>query len=403
VSFGEETLKIAYFSPLNPIKSGVSDYSEELLEYLAGYAKIDLFIGDYRPTTAWLHDFFNIRNYREIYENHGKNDHDIHIYHIGNNDIHSYIYALSLQYPGIVVLHEPTLHHFIFSQTVGKNRLKDYLRELDYCYKEKRSEIVKFTLEERDESAWFKYSLVHRIVDSSLGIIVHSDFARSIIKSIDPSAKVKVVRHHYTPPPPNSIRPAWKVREILGFGAGDFVIGSMGYMTASKRLDLLLGVVSSLISKGYPVKVLLVGKMLPGCEVLNWVEILNLNNNVVISGYVDTKTFTEYLSVPDVFVALRDPSAGETSGSVVKMMGSGTPVIISDNYAFSEFPDGSCVKIPFDGAEEKRLEEALVSLIEDPSKRQQIGKMSREYILSHHDIHSSARAYMEFAVEILKG
>lgn len=395
-------MKVAYFSPLNPIKSGVSDYSEELLEYLAGYATIDIFIDDYRPTSAWLYDFFKIKNYREIYENHGRNDHDIHVYHIGNNDIHSYIYSVCLQYPGIVVLHEPMLHHFIFSQTVGKEKLTEYLRELDYCYREERSEIVKSTLEQRDETAWFKYSLIHRIVDGSLGIIVHSNFARSMIKKVDPAARVRVVPHHYAPPPPNSMRPAWVVREILGFSPGDFVIGSMGYMTTSKRLDLLLKAASSLISKGYPVKVLLVGKILPGCKVLGWVESLNLNSNVVISGFVDTRTFTEYLNVPDVFVALRDPSAGETSGSVIKMMGSGTPVIISENHAFGEFPDDCCVKIPFDGMEEKRLEEALVSLIEDPGKRNELGRRSREYILSHHDIHSSARSYMEFAYEILK-
>ena len=50
-------MRIAYFSPLNPIKSGVSDYSEELLEYLAGFGRIELFIDDYRPSSSWLYDY----------------------------------------------------------------------------------------------------------------------------------------------------------------------------------------------------------------------------------------------------------------------------------------------------------------------------------------------------------
>ena len=140
-------MKIAYFSPLNPIKSGVSDYSEELLEYLGGYGRIDLFIDDYKPTSSWIYEHFNVYNFRRIFENHGKNDHDVNIYHIGNNDNHSYIYSVCQQYPGVVVLHEPMLHHFVFSQTVGNNRIRDYLRELDYCYKSERSQIVKVTLE----------------------------------------------------------------------------------------------------------------------------------------------------------------------------------------------------------------------------------------------------------------
>ena len=159
-------MRIAYFSPLNPIRSGVSDYSEELLEYLAGYASIELFIEDYRPTSSWLYECFQVSNYRRIFENNGRNNHDIHIYHMGNNDNHSYIYPLLLEYPGIVVLHEPMLHHFVFSQTVGNLRLREYLRELDYCYRAVRSQIVKITLEDRDERSWYDYPLVDRIVDS---------------------------------------------------------------------------------------------------------------------------------------------------------------------------------------------------------------------------------------------
>ena len=35
--------RIAYCSPVNPVPSGISDYSEELLPYLAQYADITLF------------------------------------------------------------------------------------------------------------------------------------------------------------------------------------------------------------------------------------------------------------------------------------------------------------------------------------------------------------------------
>jgi len=92
-------LRIAYFSPLNPIKSGISDYSEELLEYLSGYGVIDLFVDDYKPSASWLYDSFKIESYRTIYKNNGTNDYDINIYHMGNNEKHSYIYSTLLQYP----------------------------------------------------------------------------------------------------------------------------------------------------------------------------------------------------------------------------------------------------------------------------------------------------------------
>jgi glycosyltransferase involved in cell wall biosynthesis len=396
-------LKIAYFSPLNPIKSGVSDYSEELLEYLAGFGRIELFIDDYRPSSSWLYDYFKVSDYRTIFENHGRNDHDIHIYHMGNHDHHSYIYSVCLEYPGMVVLHEPILHHFVFSQTVGNNRLRDYLRELDYCYKSERSTIVKTTLEERDEDSWYDYPLADRIVDSSMGIIVHSEFARAKVLEANPLARVRKIPHHYAPLPENHVRSRELVRQILGFCDGDFVIGSMGYMTASKRIDMLLRATAAVRDEGYNAKLLLVGKTLPGCDATRWIEELGLDEHVLVTGFVDTRTFREYLNVPDVLVALRHPSAGETSGSVIKMMGTGRPVMVSNHYAFSEFPDDCCIKVTPGEDEEEELKDKLIHCIENPDQRLAVGSRGREYILANHDIQNSARSYVEFACELLAG
>ena len=394
-------MKIAYFSPLNPIKSGVSDYSEELLEYLGGYGRIDLFIDDYKPTSSWIYEHFNIYNFRRIFENHGKNDHDVNIYHIGNNDNHSYIYSVCQQYPGVVVLHEPMLHHFVFSQTVGNNRIRDYLRELDYCYKAERSQIVKVTLEERDENAWYDYPLVDRIVDSSLGVIVHSEYARAKVLDVNPNARVKKILHHWAPQKADHERSPELIREILGFRPDEFLIGSMGYINSSKRIDVFLRVMAKAKALGYPVKLLLVGKMLSGMDVPRWIEDLGLEQDVLVAGFVDTMTFGEYLNVPDMFVALRHPSAGETSGSVIKMMGAGKPVMLSNEYAFSEFPDDCCIKIPIGPDEEDQLLERLIYYIENPDERRALGERSKAYIMKQHDIQDAARGYIEFATELL--
>ena len=403
IRFGDERLKIAYFSPLNPIKSGVSDYSEELLEYLAGFGRIELFIDDYDPSSTWLYDYFDIHSYRRIYENHGKNDHDINIYHVGNNDSHSYIYSVCLEHPGLVVLHEPILHHFVFSQTVGNNRVREYLRELDYCYKGMRSKIVKLTLEDRDENSWYEYPLADRIIDCSMGVIVHSEFAREKVLEINPLARVRRIPHHYSPPPADHMRSPELLREVLGFKDDEFVVGSLGYMTASKRIDILLKTIASIKKKGHKIKLLLVGRMMPGCEALRWIEEFGLSEDVIVTGYVDTHTFREYLYIPDIFVVLRHPSAGETSGSVIKMMGTGNPVVVSDHYAFSELPDDCCIKVPIGEDEEEELERKLIYYIENEEERRAIGARSQQYIMMNHDIQNSARSYIEFAEEVLAG
>ena len=85
------------------------------------------------------------------------------------------------------------------------------------------------------------------------------------------------------------------------------------------------------------------------------------------------------------------------------MMGVGRPVIISDQYAFSEMPDDCCLKITTGAEEEEELAEALLRLVDDPDKRMSLGETARKYVLSNHDIQSTARQYMEFAVEVLNG
>jgi len=61
------TLRIAYCSPVNPAPSGISDYSEELLPYLAQYAEITLFIEDgLRPANPQLIKHLPIKPMRQL-------------------------------------------------------------------------------------------------------------------------------------------------------------------------------------------------------------------------------------------------------------------------------------------------------------------------------------------------
>ena len=53
--------RIAYCSPVNPVGSGISDYSEELLPYLAQYVDITLVVDDQvRPSNQELGRHFAI-------------------------------------------------------------------------------------------------------------------------------------------------------------------------------------------------------------------------------------------------------------------------------------------------------------------------------------------------------
>src|SRR5262249_45695686 len=79
-------LKIAYFSPLNPQPSGISDYSEELLMHLKTYLDIDLYVDGVSPDNPLIRNNFRTFDYRS---NPGVLAqlpyYDTALYHIGND------------------------------------------------------------------------------------------------------------------------------------------------------------------------------------------------------------------------------------------------------------------------------------------------------------------------------
>src|ERR1022692_434945 len=106
-------MKLAYFSPLNPRRSGISDYSEALLPYLGKHAEIDIFVEDYHAENQEIARLFPVRPWEEF----ERRQYDAVLYQMGNNPYHVYIRDLALRVPGVMVLHEFNLHYLAADAT----------------------------------------------------------------------------------------------------------------------------------------------------------------------------------------------------------------------------------------------------------------------------------------------
>src|ERR671927_1848175 len=80
-------MRLAYFSPLGPQRSGIADYSEELLPHLAAAgAEVTLFVEGFRPANAALAARFAVRDYRrEPAALKSLGEFDAALYHMGND------------------------------------------------------------------------------------------------------------------------------------------------------------------------------------------------------------------------------------------------------------------------------------------------------------------------------
>ena len=100
--------RIAYASPLNPAASGISDYSEELLPFLARYAEITPYVADgLRPSNAELLRHMDVRPLSRLERDQRRKPYDAILYHMGNSvENHAAIWDALRRVPGVVVLHE---------------------------------------------------------------------------------------------------------------------------------------------------------------------------------------------------------------------------------------------------------------------------------------------------------
>jgi glycosyltransferase involved in cell wall biosynthesis len=93
----------------------------------------------------------------------------------------------------------------------------------------------------------------------------------------------------------------------------------------------------------------------------------------------------------DVLVNLRYPTMGETSGSVVRALSLGKPLIVSDVGWFSELPDDAVLKVPVDEVEVAVLEAALGVAADHGAA---LGTAARAYVEREHALPKVAGAYV---------
>ena len=112
-------------------------------------------------------------------------------------------------------------------------------------------------------------------------------------------------------------------------------------------------------------RLLIVGEPAPNVDA----EALR-GEGITFTGYVPDEEFAAYFAAVDRLVNLRYPSAGETSGTLIRAFEAGKPVAVSDYAQFAEFPDDCVVKIPFGDREVATLADFFMRDLADPAKAQ---------------------------------
>jgi glycosyltransferase involved in cell wall biosynthesis len=378
-------VKLAHFSPLPPQRTGIADYAAQLLPALGARAEVD----PYAPLLAAEPVGLPLRVLPLDAFLQRRHDYDGVLYHMGNHPaFHREIYEMLCRYPGVVLLHDVNLHAFflnlpepwMYVQAMGYEQGLDGVREARQAIASRQPVPVE------------AHVLAGRLAGLSLGLIVHSQTAARVLAGVT-GTPVAVIPHGLAMPGDVAGSP-----DILAaLPARTKILASFGFISPSKRLDVVLQTLAQLRKTLPPFRYLLVGEPVEGFDVEALIAGYDLHDLVLCTGYVDRATFARYLTHTDVGISLRTaPTGGEMSGALLYMMAHGQPVVVSDVGAFAELPAGAVWKIAQDEREAEALGHALQQLLAEPSLRRQMGEQARRYVQANHAFDAVAERILAF-------
>ncbi len=391
--------QIAFFSPLPPERSGIADYSAELLPYLARWADITLFATEPDHVVAALHEQFPIRSiveYEELFW-----DFDLALHQMGASMFHDVMYPVLLRHGGVVTLHEHSLHQFIATRTIPQGNFAGFVREMGYALGAQGVGMAYEIRRGQREHPFAEVHLVDRLLDRSLGIIVHSRYVQDQLRSLRPRLRTMVI-----PAPIEPFAGPLLSRRELGWPEEALLFVSAGQVIQSKQLPLALQAFARLRQDFPTARYVVVGDELPNdLDLPAWLAEHGFvthvaGDAVAYAGYCENLSlFQSWIAAADVLVNLRFPTAGETSATALRGLAAARPVIVSDHGWYAELPDDVCVKVPPNDLD--ALLTAMRRLASDSGLRHTIGERAAAYARTEHAPARAAERYMEFIDQVL--
>ena len=383
---------LAFVSPLPPARSGIADYSADLLPALSKYYRIELVIAQDELDRTRLKGDFPLRD-AEWLRSH-RFEIDRVLYQFGNSPFHEYMLDLLKDVPGAVVLHDFYLSGLMsWLETVafvdgvweealyrshGYPALRDRKADIDTCRQ--------------------RYPSNMHVLQHAQGVIVHSGYSARLANdwygtgfSSDWEI-IPLVRELC------AARNRNDARRELGFADTDFIVCSFGFLDPTKLNHRLLDAwLASTLKADRSCKLIFVGENHAGDYGANLIDTIRssgLEHRIRIVGFVAADQYQKYLVAADLAVQLRTSSRGETSAAVLDCMGHGLPVIANANGSMAELDRDAVLLLP-DAFNDRELTCALETLWQDPARRAAMSRSGVRLVQDEHAPDVCAKRYAE--------
>ena len=359
-------MTVGFYSPLPPARTGVADYSAALLAALRRIGSVDV-----APERC-----------------------DVPLYHLGNNELHAGIYRRALEHPGVIVLHDAVLHHFL----LGQLDARAYVEEFTFNYGEwnrgTAEELWRARAASGADHRYFQFPMLKRVAERSRAVIVHNPAAARIVREHAAGACVVEIPFLFEEPAQPVADEVARYRQRVGLAPGSFVFGVFGYLRESKRLGAVLDTFARLHAGEAQTSLLVAGSFVSS-DLERAVAPLLAAPGVVRVPHLSKRDFWLASGAVDACINLRYPAAGETSAIAIQFMGIGKPVLVTEAEECSRFPEDGCVRVTPGIEEADSLWNHMVLLRSVPEVGRAIGQRGAGHIREHHQIERIAQLYWD--------
>lgn len=443
-------MRVAWFTPFAPVRSGIAAYSAEVLPAIAATHEVDVFVEDAiwtdwaRRTTgrapiltksaaievridATAEAAPGVRMWRahDFVPRHHLTPYDLIVYQLGNATCHEFMWPYLLRYPGLVVLHDGQLHHARAHALLRRGRKTDYTAEFRYAHPNAPPDLAEFVIAGLQGPVYYMWPLVAAVVRSARAVAVHNPRLADELREAFPEASVDTIRLGVPDPagdaaaaPARGAAPAApahterSVRPPAGGSAEKGVrFAAFGLVTPEKRIPQALRALAAILKVAPGARLSLVGETTDHYDVRAEADGLGIADRVDITGYVADEELPHHLAAADVCLCLRWPTARETSASWLRCLAAGKPTVITDLTHLVDVPaldprtwdllharaDAASVErrptrddavaVSIDILDEDHsLELAMRRLATDAELRERLGRAARRYWERHHTL-----------------
>jgi glycosyltransferase involved in cell wall biosynthesis len=412
--------RLAWFSPMPPVATGVAACSADLVPALATEHQIDVFVDEtvarVAPGTRSAHEFV---------WRHRQQPYDLTVYQVGNSSHHDYQWPYLFRYPGLTVLHDAHLHHARAAALLRTFRAGDYRTEFVWNHPDASRDIAELAVAGFDNHLYYAFPMTRLVARTSRLVAVHGEALATRLRADMPGADVAAIRLGQGIPlsADEAEAAASRARARYGIAKDALVFGCYGGLSPDKRVPEILGAFGAVRPYVPDAHLLLAGAVPEHYDLPRDIERHGLRDCVTLTGYLPTdQSFTDAIAACDVALNLRWPTAREVSGPWLRCLAAGKPTVVIDLAHLTDVatldprtwrpnvttdadrtPRQAPCAVAIDVLDEAHsLRLAMRRLGTDPLLRASLGRAARTYWEQAHSIDAMVADYRTLVAKALR-